>query len=69
MPETYKDLIEKVNELLKLFSLEYKQLYKYEKGFFTLEKVLNNKYKPGPKISAELFDYFCYLLLEVLDHD
>lgn len=69
LPETYKDLIEKVNELLKLFSLEYKQLYKYEKGFFTLEKVLNNKYKPGPKISAELFDYFCYLLLEVVDHD
>lgn len=69
LPETYKDLIEKVNELLKLFSLEYKQLYKYEKGFFTLEKVLNSKYKPGPKISAELFDYFCYLLLEVVDHD
>jgi len=69
LPETYKDLIEKVNELLKLFSLEYKQLYKYEKRFFTLEKVLNNKYKPGSKISAELFDYFCYLLLEVIEHD
>ena len=69
LPETYNDLIEKINELLKLLSLEYKQLYKYEKGFFTLEKVLNNKYKPGPKISAELFDYFCYLLLEVVDHD
>ena len=69
LPETYNDLIEKVSELLKLLSLEYKQLYKYEKGFFALEKVLNNKYKPGPKISAELFDYFCYLLLEVVDHD
>lgn len=69
LPETYNALIEKVNELLKLHSLEYKQLYKYEKGFFTLEKVLNNKYKPGPKISAELFDYFCYLLLEVVAHD
>ena len=69
LPETYKDLIEKVNELLNFFSLEYKKLYKYEKGFFTLEKVLNNKYKPSPKISAELFDYFCYLLLEVVAHD
>lgn len=69
LPETYKDLIKKVNELLKLFSLEYEQLYKYEKGFFTLKEVLNNKNKPGPKISAELFEYFCYLLLEVVDHD
>lgn len=69
LPETYKELIEKVNDLLKFFSLEYKQLFKYEKGFFTLEKVLNNKYKPGSKISAELFDYFCYILLEVIDHD
>ena len=69
LPETYKDLIEKVNELLNFFSLEYKKLYKYEKNFFTLEKVLDNKYKPSPKISAELFDYFCYLLLEVVAHD
>ena len=69
LPETYKDLIKKVNELLKLFSLEYEQLYKYEKRFFTLKEVLNNKNKPGPKISAELFEYFCYLLLEVVDHD
>lgn len=69
LPETYEDLIEKVNELLNFFSLEYKKLYKYEKGFFTLEKVLNNKYKPSSKISAELFDYFCYLLLEVVAHD
>lgn len=69
LPESYKDLIEKVKDLLQLFSLKYKQLYKYEKGFFTLEKVLNNKYKPDSKISAELFDYFCYLLLEVVDND
>lgn len=69
LPETNTDLINKVNDLLKLFSLKYNQLYKSEKGYFALERVLNNKYKPNSKTAKQLFDYFCYLLLEVISND
>lgn len=64
LPETYDDLQDKVNNLLKFFSIKYSQLFRNEMGYKELEKVLNNKYKPNSMKSKELFDYFCYILLK-----
>lgn len=40
-----------------------------KRGFITLEKIMNNKYKPTVEESKQLFDYFCYNLLGVIDND
>ena len=64
LPETCDDLRDKVNNLLKFFSIKYSQLFRDEVGYKELEKVLNNKYKLNSAKSKGLFDYFCYNLLE-----
>lgn len=64
LPETCDDLRDKVNNLLKFFSIKYSQLFRDEVGYKELEKVLNNKYKLNSAKSKGLFDYFCYILLE-----
>lgn len=66
LPEDYKNLQNKVNNLLNFFSMKYSELYRDEIGYQDLEKVLNNKYKPSAMKSKELFDYFCYILLEAI---
>lgn len=69
LPRTSKELKDKIDNLLKIFSVEFNELYKYERGFITLEKIMNNKYKPTVEESKQLFDYFCYNLLGVIDND
>lgn len=69
LPETVFELKNKINNLLKIYSLNFKQLYKYEKGYVVLEKIMNNEYKPSKEEIKQLFDYFCYILLEVIDND
>ena len=69
LPRTSKELKDKIDNLLKIFSVEFNELYKYERGFITLEKIMNNKYKPTVEELKQLFDYFCYNLLGVIDND
>ena len=69
LPSTTKELKNKINNLLNLFSVEFNELYKNEIGFITLKRIMNNKYKTTAEESKQLFDYFCYNLLEIIDND
>ena len=69
LPNTSAELKDKINNLLKLFSIEFNKLYKHERGFIILEKIMDNKYKSTAEESRQLFDYFCHNLLEVIEND
>lgn len=69
IPETAEELRMKINNLLKIFDLSFEKLYRYERGYFTLKKLMNNEYKSNVEEIKQLYDYFCFILMEEINDD
>lgn len=69
LPNNSKELLEKINNILAIYKLKIDDLYKNENGFIFLKETLSKKRKPKKYDCCQLFDYFCHLVLEVINHD
>lgn len=69
LPNNSKELIEKINNILDIYNIKIDDLYKNENGFIYLKETLSKKRKPKKDECRQLFDYFCHLVLGVINYD
>ena len=69
LPNDKTEFIDRINDILKILDLKIDSIKSDEEGYITIIKILNTKYLPTKKELTQLYDYFSYKILGVIQYD